>query len=217
MIGQRFSLVLTSRPRRVLLAMCLALVGLMSPHAHATDDKSDSATLSFDQALRVLDQWLGMWIVVERHFDPSGNVVGETKGSEEVRPILDWHGIRRIYRSAGTSATYEAEGTFTWSEASSSFKGFWIDNQSTNGFVESQARWDADTRTMIYETRRAKPGGTEETYRIVERFIDDEHRQATTYRLRGKQLTKLLEVNYRRSGPCPEQQSQMRIIYDGLE
>lgn len=199
------------------LVAALVLAGQAFYDSQATGGDTEPPDLSFDQAKHVLHQWLGMWTVLERHFDPSGKVIGETKGTEEIRPILKDRAIQRIYRSAGTGEGYEAHGTFSYDEESKTFLGSWFDNQSTVGPTASAGRWNGGTRTMIYENTRTGRGGAVETYRVVERFIDADRRQATTYRVRNQELTKLLEVSYSLAGPCPEQKASMRIIYDGLE
>ena len=179
--------------------------------------KDASRIEGLEQARPVMFQWLGLWVVNERHVGPSGETLGEARGVEEIRPVLEDRAIRRIYRSGGASEPYVAEATFTWNQAEGVFHGFWLDNRSVNGPTVSRGTWNAQTRTMVYDMTQADAAGRTERFRVVERFIDDKHRTATTYRLRGKELIKVLEVDYVLSGPCPEHQSDLRIIMDGVE
>ncbi len=171
---------------------------------------------TFEQAMDVLYSWLGAWIAVETHYDPSGHAIAEVKGTEESRWILNQHAIRRVYRNHSSGEPFEAQGTFTWSNVSKTFHGYWIDNRSESGPSRVQATWSPDTRTMVYELEHQLPGGIQR-FKVVEHFVDNDHRVATTYRVTGKDLVKVLEVYYRRSAPCPEQRSRVRIIMDGIK
>lgn len=203
----------------LLLALALAptsAVGTGPEHASSTDTPTAETVTTFEQAMDVLYPWLGAWTAVETHFDVSGHVIAEVKGTEETRWILNEHGIRRVYRSGGTAEAFEAQGTFTWNQIDKMFHGFWLDNRSANGPSTIRATWTPQTRTMVHELEHAQPDGRQ-VFRVVERFIDDDHRSATTYRVDGKKLVKVLEVHYTRSAPCPERQSTLRIINIDLE
>jgi len=212
-MAQRTYAAQTGKALTTAIALIAVAIGL-HPRliAQAAEKDKKHAPMTFAQAMQVLQQWLGGWTAVERHFDSAGHLAGETKGTEETRLILDDRAIERVYRSAGTAEVYEAQGTFTYDESDGSFIGVWFDNRSTFGPTQSKATWDPETRTMVYENMRSGPGGAVETYRTVERLLDAERRQATTYRVRGQEVIKLLEVSYTRAQPCPESKAIMRIL-----
>lgn len=199
-----------------LAAVALAMADPPAQSAKHGLFQSKSPT-SFAEAMDVLHHWTGPWRVTERHFDRMGKVVADTIGSEEGRWILEGHAVRRVYRSSGSDQPYQAEGTLTWSEPEGKFRGFWFDNRSTTGPSIVTAEWHADTHTMVHTVERVTSNGKTQTFRTVERFTDDDHRAATTYEIKGSELTKLIEVDYARTAPCPESRSGIRIIHDGLE
>ena len=47
------------------------------------------------------------------------------------------------------------------------------------------------------------PDGAPLRYELVERFVEDRQRIATTYALEDHRRVKRLEVNYERTVPCP--------------
>ena len=203
------------------MALMIAVATLPNTSTRAESGEDQAATpgkpTSFAQALDVLQQWIGPWKVTERHFDRLGKVVATTEGTEDGRWILDQHAIRRVYRSTRSATAYSAEGIFTWSAAEGRFKGVWFDNASQVGPGFVTAEWDANNRTMVFTVELSTGAGKTVTYRTVERFSDDEHRLATTYEVNGSELVKRIEVEYVRTVPCPERQSGMRIIPDGLD
>lgn len=194
-------------------APSLSVVSYASAQPAPESKSSDAPPLSFAEAMDVLYRWLGPWTVIERHFDGTGKVAAEVKGTEEGRWILDERATRRVYRTATGSGVFEAEGTFSYNEAEHRFEGFWVNNLTTQGPSACRATWNPDTETMIYEVDPLGDGGSRERFRVVERFVSDKRRESTTYRVRGDQLTKVLEISYERSGPCPERQSTVRIIH----
>ncbi len=162
-----------------------------------------------------LIQWVGSWALVERHFDSSGNVVASAKGQEDIIWILDKHAIRRSY-GAGESG-FRANGALAWNAATKRYEGMWFDNVTTNGPTRCRAEWNDESKTMSYTLESVSSDGKPAVHRSVERWLDDERRTATTFLVQGETLVKRLEVEYKRTTPCPAQQAGFRILNPELQ
>ena len=158
-----------------------------------------------------LELFIGPWSVTETHFDVRGEVVATVKGTEEIGWILDRHAIRRTYTTSTGSGVFRAEGTLTWSEAQEHYVGIWIDNASTSGFSTVVGEWNDADRTMVFTLESPNAQRSKRRFKVVERFIDQETRVATTFQLDGSKVIKRTEVQYRRSIPCP---AKLRGIFD---
>jgi hypothetical protein len=161
----------------------------------------------------VLELYVGPWSVVEKHYDPQGRVVATVEGTEEIAWIVDEHAIRRTYITSGASSVYRAFGVLSWDDVRESYRGVWLDNASTTGPSTVTGQWQADKQTMIYTVESQTGDGAQTTYKVVDRFVDAEQREATTYRIRGSEVVKLLDVQYKRTVPCP---GRLRVIFDGM-
>jgi hypothetical protein len=73
--------------------------------------------------------------------------------------------------------------------------------------VESE--WNEGDQTMVYTVDSLAKDGSTVRHRVIERFLDDENREAVTYLLKGSEVIKRLEVQYQRTTPCP---GRMRLI-----
>lgn len=161
--------------------------------------------------LRHLELFIGPWSVTETHYDARGEIVATVKGTEEIRWILDRHAIRRTYTTSTGTGVFRAEGTLTWSDAEKHYAGIWIDNASTSGFSAVVGEWNETERTMVFTLESPSPQGSKRRFKVVERFIDQDTRVATTFELDGSKVIKRTEVQYRRSTPCP---AKIRGIFD---
>jgi hypothetical protein len=159
--------------------------------------------------LATLDAFAGPWHVTESHFNSRGEVVATVKGMEEVLWVLDARAISRKYNTKSDAAAYEALGMLTWSQSASAYQGTWFDNVTLDGPRSVTAQWDEGQRTMTYTISALQGGGV--NYRVIDRFTDLEHRSATTFRVDGNTITKVMEVRYDRAKPCPDSQS-IRIL-----
>ncbi len=162
----------------------------------------------------LLELFIGPWKVTENHFNKRGDVVATTKGTEEVRWIMDKHAIERNYITSTGSTVFRAIGLLTWNDALKRYQGAWFDNTTTSGPNSVKGEWNEDTRTMVFTIESSAKDGSTILHKVVERFVDKERRVATTYLVAGTNVVKLLEVRYKRTIPCP---AGVRIIFDGLE
>ena len=156
-----------------------------------------------------LERFYGLWAVTERHFDERGKLVGTVKGQEEVEWILKDHAIRRTYRTGTRPHVFEAIGLLTWNTADRKYRGVWMDNTSTVGPTTVTGEWNPKTEVYVFTLDAVGQDGKGVRYRVLEKFHDDETRQATTYLLDGEQLIKRLEVQYKKAAPCPDKMRQM--------
>lgn len=162
--------------------------------------------------LERLDLFVGAWSVVESHFDPRGEVVATTKGTEEIVWVLDHRAIRRTYTTSGGTSTFRALGLLTWNAMEKKYQGTWYDNVSTLGPTGVKGEWVQDTKTLTLEIESLGSDGKPVRHRVVEKFEGLEKRTATTYRVDGTNLIKRLEVVYQRTTPCP---ARLRTIIGG--
>ena len=207
-------------------AMLLLLLGspCFFPSAAATQTatgtkrssgKTDNDTKAefVNAGTRRLVLLVGAWRFKEQHFDEAGNVIAEVRGTEEVSWRLDKRAARRVYTRPSDGSVYRAECLLAYNAAQDRYEGVWMDNITVSGPRSFTGTWDEPTKTITYVLTAMDADGATQHYRIVERFLDDERRSTTTYRLRKQEVIKLLEVTYRRAVPCPES-SQIQLILD---
>lgn len=197
-------------------AAAVFIPGIVVASAFAVGGSSDKG----DQGKRMafaspelarLDAFIGPWLVTEHHFNADGKLVGTVAGTEEITWVLEGRAIQRRYRTANESRRYEALGTLTWNAVAKRYEGVWFDNVSTGGPTVVSGEWNDDDRAMVFLLTSTRPDGSEAKHKVVERFVDEERRVATTYQLSGDDIVKRLEVEYKRTVPCP---SRMGIIMD---
>jgi len=178
----------------------------------ADESRPDEEPVAFaNPELQRLELFAGAWKVAETHFNPRGEVVGKSKGTEEIAWVLDHHALRRVYTTSGGSTTFRATGMLTWNDAEKKYQGAWFDNVSTSGPTTVKGVWDDPARTMLFELESVGPGGSALHHRVVEKFESLEQRTATTYLVEGSSLVKRIETVYTRTTPCP---SGVRAIFD---
>jgi len=158
-----------------------------------------------------LEMYVGPWSVVQRHFDVRGEETSAARGSEENTWALDYHVLQRKYTTTSPAATYRASGTLTFNEATNAYEGVWYDNASTWGATTVKGEWQPADRTFVFTLERLTKDKGTVRYKVVERFVDKEHRTATTYLLSDKEVVKQLEVEYTRTSPCPD---RLRVFFD---
>jgi hypothetical protein len=158
---------------------------------------------------------VGVWTVTQNQFDRKGAVTRTIKGSEEIVWIVDHHAIQRTVTTVDGSTTNRAVGSLGWNTAEKKYKGVWFDNYSTCGPTTVTADWNDKEHILTYTLEAQEPGGAKTQYRIVEKFPDSEHREATTYRIEpGGVLVKELVVQYKRTTPCPP---GIRVIFEDVK
>ncbi len=158
-----------------------------------------------------LERLVGPWMLTEKHLDAKGEVVAKVTGNEDIIWVLDEHAIRRAYTSGEKKSQYSAMGLLTWNDVEQEYQGVWLDNASTSGPRNVKGQWDSETQSFVFNLEVLNADGSETHYSIVEQFIDQNQRVATTYRLTGSSKTKVIEVLYKRSRPCP---GRIRIVPD---
>ena len=160
----------------------------------------------------MLSIYVGPWNVTQKFFDEKGTETGTFKGTEEIVWVLDHHAILRTYTTTIGDTIFRANGTITWSTADKKYKGVWFDNQSTAGPSTVIGEWNANDKAMIWTIDSTTNDGQKRQHRIVEKFVDEERRESTTYRIAGSQVIKELEATYKRTVPCP---GKIRTIIGG--
>lgn len=158
-----------------------------------------------------LEMFIGPWRVTETHFSRRGEVVATAKGTEEITWILDRCAIRRVYQSDSGTNVYRAIGTLTFNDIEGKYQGVWFDNASRGGPTTVKGEWDEGTLTMVFTLESLATDGSVVRHKVVERFVDEKRRVATTYLLKGTEIIKRTEVQYQRAIPCP---AGVRRIFD---
>jgi len=199
-------------PVVVVLACGAVILRGRSPN-ESPDGKGDAKkTESTQPEIAVLERFGGAWKVTENHFNAKGEVVATVNGTEEIITVLDKHAIRRSYATGRESSVFRAIGILAWNQAQKRYEGTWFDNTSTTGPTHVTGTWDEASLTMTFNLTSSASDAAAQQYKVVERFTDDEHRIAATYKVRGNEAEKVLEVQYVRTIPCPAETSGMRMI-----
>ncbi|UCE61639.1 MAG: DUF1579 family protein [Phycisphaerales bacterium] len=165
------------------------------------------------EKLSELELYVTNWNVVAQYFNENGEQVGTVKGTEDIVWALGHRVIQRTFTTLAESAVYRAIGLLTWNEATERFEGVYFDNISTSGPTTVEAQWNKKKREMVSTLKSTGSDGSTIKYRIVDKFIDDSNRVATTYSLAGNKQTKVMEAKYARAVPCP---STRRRLIDEL-
>ena len=169
----------------------------------AEQEKPDNR-LPPNEALGRLELLVGPWRVQETHVNPRGEAVATVDGTEEINWVLDKHAIQRVYQSASDAMRYQAIGLLTYDVGEKRYRGVWFDNLAVNGPAEVTGLWSPETKTFVFELTTTDADGAKKRYRRIEEWGDENHRLATTFLLSGSEVTKLLEVKYERTIPCPD-------------
>lgn len=162
------------------------------------------------EAYQPIEFYVGVWKVKEVHYNNYGAVIATVDGTEENRWILNKHAVQRIYITTSGESVFRAIGTITWNKDEQKYQGVWFDNRSTAGPSFFKGDWTPKTRTFVYQLRTDSKNN-QTTYKIVEQFVDEETRLATTYEINDGSVVKRLEVHYTRTVPCPP---KIRRIFD---
>ena len=189
------------------LAAC-ALIG--GNDGTKAQPEADTTSAYATAGLAQLELFVGPWRVTETHLNRRGEVIATVKGSEEITWILDKHAIQRVYVSGEVPNVYRAIGTLTFSDAETKYLGVWFDNASTAGPRMAKGEWTGETRTMVFTLESRGEDGSKVRHKVIERFVDEERRVATTFLLEGDQVIKIMEVGYKRAVPCP---ARLRPIF----
>lgn len=207
--------------RLALIALTLAWTGGMAVRAadpggqstlQKTEREADSAPFKYvNPETARLEPFVGPWDVIETHFDARGEVVGKVKGKEEITWILDRRAIQRTYTSGTAPNVYRATGTLTFNDVERKYHGVWFDNASTVGPRTTKGEWMEENRAFEFGLESVSQDGSKVQYRVVERFVHQEKRVATTYLIKGDESIRRMVVTYTRPVPCPD---RLRIIDD---
>lgn len=180
------------------------LLTAISVVAHAELKKSQDGSIPFAfPELAVLDRYAGPWEVVESHFNKRGEVVGTAKGIEEGVWILDRRTLRRTYTSGEEGNLFKAIGMISWDAVARKYRGTWFDNASSSGPTTLNGEWSDATRTMTYSLTSSDAAGKAVDHKVIDKFLDDERRLVSTYRVISGQVEKVIEVQFTRARPCP--------------
>lgn len=188
----------------ILIGLCVASPTMAVAQNEETGEYVNAQTAR-------LERLVGPWMLTEKHFDASGEVVAKVTGNEEITWVLDYHAIRRAYMSGAKKSQYSAMGLFAWNDVEAEYQGVWLDSTSTTGPRKVSGQWNSETQSFVFTLEVLNTDGSRTRYSIVEQFVDENQRVATTYRLSGSSKTKVIEVLYKRSRPCP---GRLRIVPD---
>ncbi len=202
---------------RIKVAVLIAIVAAVPGHA-AQEPTGDNAGLRTATGVKVdfaelipLDLFVGPWRVTENHFNARGEIIATVRGNEEISWVLDRRSIRRIYTTSTESSVFRAIGMLTWNAVEKMYHGVWFDNRAKTGPVTMKGEWFPESNTMEFTVETRGEDGSAIRYKVVERFIDEKRRVATTFLTTGGTVVKRMEVEYTRSIPCPD---KIRVILD---
>lgn len=153
--------------------------------------------------LAVLDQFAGPWEVRESHLNSRGEVVATAKGIEEGAWVLDRSVLQRTYITGEEGSLFRAIGLVAWNADQKRYEGTWFDNVRSGGPTTVTGTWDSASRTMTYTLVSIASDGMAVQHKVVDKFVDDERRMVTTFKVDGSLVEKVLEVQYARAEPCP--------------
>lgn len=187
----------------------LLAVGLLTTIATSQQKSTDAGAAS--SGLNMLERYLGVWKLTEHHYDAMGKVIATVKGTEEIAWVLDKHAIQRTYISTSESRTFRAIGMLTWNAAEGKYHGTWMDNASRSGPTIVKGDWDAKRSAMVFKYTLTEVTGVTREFNVIERFVEESKRIATTFEVTGQTVQKRTEVEYKRAVPCP---ANLSIIPD---
>lgn len=191
-----------SSPGRALFVQLLQVV-LMVSVVRAANPGTETPGDPVEKHLAKLERYVTEWKVREHHFNTRGEQIATVMGTEEIIWILGKRAIQRTYTTTSDSTSFRAIGTLTWNDVTKQYQGIWIDNVSTTGPATVEGKWNEGDQTMVYTIDSLAADGSTVRHRVVERFLDEDNREAVTYRLAGSSVIKMLEVQYQRTIPCP--------------
>lgn len=186
----------------VLLAACSFVATLALAQESTPEDDVSSE-------LAQLARFEGAWTLTEHHYDAMGKVIARVKGTEEISWVLDKHAIRRTYTSTSETSVFRAIGLLTWNQTEGKYHGTWLDNVSRAGPTIVKGDWDPERNAMVFRYSVTAGDRIIREFNVIERFVDDRTRIATTFELTGGAIAKRTEVEYKRAVPCPD---KLRII-----
>lgn len=196
----------------------LVLLGLTVAGAAAQDGKNSGAPEAKEAKpetrekpargpltpeLAVLELFAGPWEVRESHLNSRGEVVATAKGIEEGAWVLDRKVLQRTYITGEEGALFRAIGLVSWNTEQKRYEGSWFDNVRSGGPTTFTGTWEAATRTMTFTLMSGGSDGKAQQHKVVDKFLDDENRMVTTFKVDGGLVEKVLEVRYTRAEPCP--------------
>ncbi len=149
-----------------------------------------------------LEIYVGPWSVTVRHYNERGDETVTVKGSEEIVWQLDRHAIGRTYTTTAGDDLYRAVSTVKWIPSEKCYRGVWFDSNPQSGPNAVSGEWTEKDKTMVWKMETTRDG-VKESYKIVEKFLDSERREATTYLIEGPNTIKKFMVQYKRTVPCP--------------
>ncbi len=187
-------------------------VSAENPPSESVTEKGNSPTTMLDSESAVLVRFLGSWNLVETHYSSDGKISATVKGTEEIAWSLDKRAIRRTYASGTGESVFRAVGMLTWNSKARLFEGSWFDNHSTTGPQIVASEWMESTTTMSHSLASVTDGASKPSFKIIERFTDADNRTATTFRVQGDRVEKMLEVKFVRTIPCPAESAGLRLI-----
>lgn len=197
--------------RSLLLIVCLCAASLPDSLAKLKEPADKNPAFAVPE-LAVLDRFSGPWEVKESHFNKRGEVVATARGTEEGTWVLDRRTLRRTYTTGEEGSLYRAVGLISWDAGAKKYRGMWFDNTSANGPTTLAGSWDEAARAMTYSLYASDAEAKPVEFKVIDKFVEDERRVATTYRVTGGAIEKVIEVEYVRARPCP---SNLGVIMEG--
>ena len=155
-------------------------------------------SITENQQHKLLQRYAGTWDVAQKIF--RGETVTESTAVQECRIILGGLGVAYDYTATGKD-TFVGYGMSTWNSTKKKFETYWVDNMSWGGVSQAWGTYNQKKKVLTEIMTSVRPDGTEEKFRSVTRFVNDDEQVSTFYANRNGEDVKVMEFVYTRRRP----------------
>ena len=133
-------------------------------------------------AHQLLNPRVGKWSVVMKMFESAGAVPLTSKGTTEVKWIMDGRHIQETVTAEWMGQPFSGVGTTGYDNLKQKYVGSWIDNMST-GLMHSEGTYDAATKTFSYASECPDVlTGKYARSRTLVKLVDADHLTMQTFK-----------------------------------
>ena len=199
-------------PSRIVLAVALLLMVALPAAAQKKEKKGampsqeemmkrwkEAATPG--EAHKILDNFVGSWETESSTWmDGPGKPPSVTKGTAEVKWVLDGRFVQQEMTGEMMGATMNGVGFSGYDNFKKKYTSFWIDNTGTAMFT-SEGTLDKDGKVLTYDGRMDEPatGEKDKKVRYIDTIVDhDKHVFAILDLSIPGQDKKVVEIVYTR-------------------
>ncbi|XVJ58756.1 MAG: DUF1579 family protein [Tepidisphaera sp.] len=146
---------------------------------------------------KILTKAVGEWETKTKSY--MTGEVEESTGKCVVRSLFDGRYTQVQYSGKMMGKPFQGMGLYGYDTGTKKFVSSWVDSMST-GIATGTGELSADKKTLTWTVEMTGPGGTKETMREVETFIDDNTSKLEMFMTNpadGKEML-LLEISYTR-------------------